>query len=82
MGREGCIAEEEVKGFMKREIFSLPYAPEDAVLTSNGGKLVVTERPNSALAQGINNLYKSIVGEEVVTVDGGIFSKLKSMLGF
>ncbi|MDN5279419.1 MAG: hypothetical protein PWR01_3384, partial [Clostridiales bacterium] len=49
---------------------------------SNGGKLVVTERPNSALAQGINNLYKSIVGEEVVTVDGGIFSKLKSMLGF
>lgn len=82
MGREGCIAEEEVKGFMKREIFSLPYAPQDAVLTSNGGKLVVTERPNSALAQGINNLYKSIVGEEVVTVDGGIFSKLKSMLGF
>lgn len=82
MGREGCISEEEVKNFMKREIFTLPYAPDDAVVTSNGGKLLSQEKPSSSLCHSIENLQKSIVGEEIVAVDGGIFSKLKSMLGF
>lgn len=82
MGREGCISREESKNFLRRDVFTLPYAPDDAVLTSNGGKLVVVERPSSQISQEIVNLQKSIVGEEVVTVDGGIFSKLKSMMGF
>ncbi len=82
MGREGCISEEEVKNFMKRDIYSLPYAPEDAVLTSNHGKLLLVEKSGSPLAGGILNLQKTIVGEEIVTVEGGIFAKLKSVLGF
>jgi cellulose biosynthesis protein BcsQ len=82
MGREGCIGEAEVKNFMKREIYSLPYAPEDAVLTSNHGKLLLVEKSGSPLAGGISNLQKTILGEEIVTVEGGIFAKLKSVLGF
>jgi MinD-like ATPase involved in chromosome partitioning or flagellar assembly len=81
-GREGCISEEDVKKFLIREIFFAPYAPDDAVVTSNGGKLYVQENPSSPLSQAIVNLQKTIVGEEVVAVEGGIFSKLKSMLGF
>lgn len=82
MGREGCISEEEVQAFMKREIITLQYAPEDAVLTSNHGKLLLNEKPASPFAAGISNLGKAIVGEEIVTVEGGIFAKLKSVLGF
>ncbi|GAB4283364.1 MAG: hypothetical protein Kow0029_29490 [Candidatus Rifleibacteriota bacterium] len=82
MGREGCIGAEEVRNFMKREILEIPYAPDDAVLTSNGGKLVVTEKPSSPITTGIRNLQKTIAGEEVVAEEGGIFSKLKSILGF
>lgn len=82
MGREGCINEEEVKSFMKRDIFSLPYDPDDAVLTSNHGKQLLAEKPGCPLSNGLINLQKSMVGEEVVAVEGGIFSKLKSMLGF
>jgi pilus assembly protein CpaE len=70
-GREGCISEEEV-----------PYAPDDSIITSNGGKLFVDERPSSPLSQSIVNLQKTIIGEEVEPIEGGIFSKLKSMLGF
>lgn len=82
MGREGCISEEEVKDFMKRDILSLPYDPDDAVLTSNHGKQLLAEKPGCPLSNGLINLQKSMVGEEVVAVEGGIFSKLKSMLGF
>lgn len=82
LGREGCISEEEVKKFFSREIISLPYAPEDAIITSNGGKLVVRERAGSPLTQAIKNLQRSITGEEIVAEEGGIFAKLKSALGF
>ncbi|MGM0598501.1 MAG: FHA domain-containing protein [Candidatus Rifleibacteriota bacterium] len=82
LGREGCISEEEVKKFFTREVITLPYVPEDAIVTSNGGKLVVKERPGSSLTQGIKNLQKSITGEEVIAEEGGIFAKLKSALGF
>lgn len=80
-GREGTVTPEEAKTFLKKDVFTLPYAPDDAVLTSNGGKLLLAEKPSSALTAGLINLNKSIIGEEVVAVDGGIFAKLKSILG-
>ncbi len=82
VGREGCIGVEEVKNFIKREIFTLPYSPDDAVLTSNNGKLLIDEKPSSALTNAIANLQKTIVGEEVIAAEGGIFSKLRAALGF
>lgn len=81
VGREGVVSADEVKAFLKKEIITLPYAPDEAVLTSNGGKLLLDERPSSALTQGLLNLNRMVVGEEVIIEDGGIFSKLKSMLG-
>lgn len=82
VGREGTVSADEVKAFLKKELSVLPYAPDDAIITSNGGKLLLTDRPSSSLTQGLSNLSRMIVGEEVVTEDGGIFSKLKSILGF
>lgn len=80
--REGAVAPDEVKTFLKKEVLILPYAPDDAIITSNGGKLVTVEKPSSPLSVGLVNLYKAIVGEKVEAEDGGIFSKLKSILGF
>ena len=80
-GREGAISVEEVKTFLKREIFTLPYAPDDAIVTSNNGKLIVKERSSSNLAAALINLQKTLVGEEVLQEEGGVFSKLKSILG-
>ncbi len=82
IGREGTVSPEEVKTFLKKEIHTLPYAPDDAIVTSNGGKLLTSERPGSPLTVGLINLQKAIVGEQVEVEEGGIFSKLKSMLGF
>jgi septum formation inhibitor-activating ATPase MinD len=72
---------DEVKTFLKKEIFTLPYAPDDAVLTSNGGKILSVEKPSSPLTVGLMNLQKAILGEKVELEEGGIFSKLKSILG-
>lgn len=80
-GREGTVGADEAKTFLKKEIFTLPYTPDDAVLTSNGGKLLLTERSSSALTAGLMNLNRVIVGEEIVAEEGGIFSRLKSILG-
>ncbi len=81
VGREGAVSADEVKAFLKKDITTLPYAPDDAILTSNGGKLLLTEKPSSSLTNGLLNLSRMIVGEELITEEGGIFSKLKSMLG-
>ena len=82
MGRAGTISEPEVKSFLKKDITTLPYAPDDAVITSNGGKLLLSDKPGSALTSALMNLNKQVLGEEMVSQDGGIFSKLKSILGF
>lgn len=82
MGREGTVNAEEARTFLKKNISTLPYVPDDAVLTSNGGKLLLAERSGSALTSAIINLNKEIIGEEVIAESGGIFSKLKSILGF
>ncbi|HNX75669.1 MAG TPA: FHA domain-containing protein [Candidatus Rifleibacterium sp.] len=82
VGREGTVSAEEAKSFLKKDVFALPYCPDDAVLTSNGGKLLVSEKPGSNLTQAINNLSRNIAGEQSEAVSGGIFSKLKSILGF
>ncbi|EKD81549.1 MAG: Response regulator receiver protein, partial [uncultured bacterium] len=81
IGREGAVSSDEVKAFLKKEIVTLPYAPDDAILTSNSGKQLLEEKPSSQLTQGLVNLGRLIVGEEVIAEEGGIFSKLKSMLG-
>ncbi|MDD3147881.1 MAG: FHA domain-containing protein [Candidatus Riflebacteria bacterium] len=82
VGREGTVSAEEVKSFLKRDITVLPYCPDDAVISSNGGKLLVNEKPGSSLTAAINNLNRQIAGEEALAESGGIFSKLKSILGF
>ena len=82
MGRTGAISSEEVKAFLRKDITSLPYAPDDAIITSNSGKLLLDEKPSSPITQGLLSLSRLIVGEEVIAEEGGIFSKLKSILGF
>ncbi|HOY68586.1 MAG TPA: FHA domain-containing protein [Candidatus Ozemobacteraceae bacterium] len=83
LGRPGTLSAEEVKAIIKRDFVSLPFAPEDAVLTSHGGQLYVKERPSSALSQAVMNIQRTICGEETVAaVEGGIFGKLRSILGF
>jgi len=80
IGREGTIDKEGAKAFLKRDVVTLPYAPNDAVITSNQGKLIA-EQTSGALANGYKNLQKIIVGEEVIKEEGGVFAKLKSILG-
>lgn len=80
IGREGTIDEEGSRAFLKRDVVTLPYAPNDAVITSNQGKLIV-EQTSGPLAKGYKNLQKIIVGEEVIKEEGGVFAKLKSILG-
>ena len=82
LGRQGTLNAEEVKTFLKRDFISLPNAPDDAVLTSHAGQLYVKERESGELAKGLQNLAKDILGEEILLESGGIFGKLKSMLGF
>ncbi len=82
-GRAGTLNAEEIKGFLKRDFLTLPNAPEDAILTSHSGQLYVKEREGSPLTEGIQNLARTIRGEESAQkVQGGIFSKLRSILGF
>ena len=82
VGQTGSISAEEIKAFLKKEIQTLPYAPDDAILTSNGGEMLIAEKPSSPLSVGISNLARSMIGEEmIVQEDGGIFAKLKSLLG-
>ncbi|MFZ2956628.1 MAG: FHA domain-containing protein [Candidatus Ozemobacteraceae bacterium] len=81
--REGALSGPEIKGFLKRDFFSLPDAPKEAIVTTQSGKLYMTEYADSALAKGVNNLARNIRGEEMIAaVEGGIFGKLRSMLGF
>ncbi|MBF0501073.1 MAG: FHA domain-containing protein [Candidatus Riflebacteria bacterium] len=81
--REGGLTGDEIKGFLKRDFLSLPDAPKEAIMTTQGGKLYVMENPGSPLSNGISNLARNIRGEEIVAaVEGGIFGKLRSMLGF
>lgn len=82
IAREGTVGPEQVKNLIKRDFLSLPYAPDDAVMTSNGGQLYVKERPAGSLAQGISRLVGEICGTKSELPEGGIFSKLKSILGF
>lgn len=81
IGRTGAISSEEVKAFLKKDIITLPYAPDDAIATSNNGKLLLDERPSSPFTQGLLNLSRLVVGEEAIAEEGGIFSKLRSILG-
>lgn len=82
VGRTDSIPAEEINSFLKREVMALPYAPDDAILTSNVGELLLSQKPSSPLSVGIANLARSMIGEEmVVQQDGGIFAKLKSLLG-
>lgn len=82
MGAENTISLEEIKNFIKKEIFTLPYAPADAVVTSNGGQMIFEEKASTPLGVGIANLARTLMGEEIVVqADGGIFAKLKSLLG-
>lgn len=82
LGRPGTLSAEEIKTIIRRDFISLPFAPEDAVLTSHGGQLYVKERSASPLAQGILNIQRTLCGEEKVAEEGGIFSKLRAVLGF
>lgn len=83
MEREGALNTDEIKGFLKRDFLALPDAPKEAISTTQGGRLFVTEQAGSPLANGVENLARSIRGEETVaTVEGGVFGKLKSLLGF
>jgi len=82
LGREGTVGSEEIKALLKRDFLSLPFCPEDAVLTSNGGKLFMEERPSSALSLGIAALAGDVCGIKTQAPEGGLFSKLKSILGF
>ncbi|NLI75480.1 MAG: FHA domain-containing protein [Candidatus Riflebacteria bacterium] len=82
LGREGTVPVDQIKNLLKRDFTTLPNAPDDAVLTSNGGQLYVKDRPNSPLSQGIMALAGQICGQKAELPEGGIFSKLKSILGF
>ncbi|MBP7635553.1 FHA domain-containing protein [Candidatus Ozemobacteraceae bacterium] len=82
LGRPGTLSAEEIKTIIRRDFISLPFAQEDAVLTSHGGQLYVKERSTSPLAQGILNIQRTLCGEEKVAEEGGIFSKLRAVLGF
>jgi pilus assembly protein CpaE len=82
IGREGTVPAEQIKNLLKRDFGTLPFAPEDAVLTSNGGQLYVKERPDCGLSQGIKRLAADICGQKAEIPEGGIFSKLKAILGF
>ncbi len=83
VGREQTLNEEELKQmFPKRPVVTLPYSPNEAVQTSHLGKLYVVEGSSGALAQGITNLARTILGEEVEVKQASVFSKLKSLLGF
>ncbi|HNW36516.1 MAG TPA: FHA domain-containing protein [Candidatus Ozemobacteraceae bacterium] len=82
MGRPGTLSAEEIKAIIKRDFISLPFAPEDAVMTSHSGQLYVKDRSASPLAQGVIAIQRSICGEEAIVKDGGIFGKLRAALGF
>lgn len=82
MGRPGTLSAEEIKTIIRRDFMSLPFAPEDAVLTSHGGLLYAKERAAVPLTQGLLNIQRSLCGEEKVVAEGGIFSKLRAVLGF
>ena len=82
VGREGTVDKDEMGKFLKKEITTLPYAPADAIVTSNGGQMLYDEKASCPLAVGIANLGRTLIGEEIVVAqDGGIFAKLKSLLG-
>jgi len=82
MGSEGALNAEQIESFLKRKFFTLPEALSDAMSTVQGGKLYVTENAASPLSQAVSNLARSLRGEEVVAqVEGGLFGKLKALLG-
>lgn len=82
LGREGTVPADQIKNLLKRDFSTLPFSPDDAVLTSNGGQLYVKERPDCGLAKGIKSLAGGICGQKAELPEGGIFSKLKAILGF
>lgn len=82
LGRPGTLSADEIKTIIRRDFISLPLAPEDAVLTSHGGQLFVKERSASPLSQGVLNIQRTLCGEEKIAEEGGIFSKLRAVLGF
>lgn len=82
VGRENTMNPEEIKQSLKRDFITLPDAPQDAVLTSNLGQLFIKERPSCNLSVALKNLEREIRGEASVSAQGGIFAKLKSILGF
>lgn len=81
VGRETTMSEPELKEtFPKRQLFILPYSPNEAVLTSHTGKLFASG--GGKLAAAVSDLARTILGEEVGPRSEGLFSKLKSILGF
>ena len=81
VGRTGTSTEQEIRDLLKRPFSSLPYSPDDAILTSHQGQLYVKDRSGSTLANAVENLGRTIRGEEETHQQVGIFGKLKSMLG-
>lgn len=79
-GRPLTLSDEELRSALGRDYHKLPYSPSEAVVTSNGGKLFVTGS-TEPLSQALVNLKRTIEGEETVVANGGVFSRLKSMLG-
>ena len=83
MGREGTLNSDEIKSLLKRDFISLPDAPADAIVTTHAGQIYVNECPNSPLSVGVKNIEREIRGEVVeAAAAGGIFSRLRSALGF
>jgi MinD-like ATPase involved in chromosome partitioning or flagellar assembly len=81
VGRPGTPSVDEIKAMIRKPFLTIPYAPDDAIVTTNQGLLFTKERSESELAMAICNLGRAIRGEEEVHAQVGIFSKLKSMLG-
>ncbi|MBF0409118.1 MAG: FHA domain-containing protein [Candidatus Riflebacteria bacterium] len=81
--REGSPSKDDIQAVLKRNFAQIPNAPSEAIKTSQGGKLYFVDSPDTPISQEINNLSKSIRGEEIAaSTKGGIFGKLKSLLGF
>lgn len=82
IGRNGTASIDQIKPIIKKDFISVPYSPDDAVLTSNGAILLLKDRPNSEISNAYKNIANNICGVKEAVPEGGIFSKLKALLGF
>ncbi|NLM17220.1 MAG: FHA domain-containing protein [Candidatus Riflebacteria bacterium] len=81
MGRKELSTKEDVESMVKRKVLTLPYDPEAAILTTNSAQMLMTAKPSSPLYGGYMELAKDILGEETAAPAGGIFAKLKALIG-